>query len=264
MFDPSAGLGAGRRLAKERHRCGSLAPHTERLRPPPRSSACRRPSYLSCSMATPMPDRAVRAGVIPPECRFLRIRPRRFTDPRCRLSRGQAFGATGLPPRRRVSRWAVSRVARTSRSSGMISCWDGQVTATPATGRSLWSDDGGGHRREARRHLAVFGGVPALPGLGQQHAQRAERRRSVAVPVDERVLVREQRADLGRRERRQDGPAARGEVGGQPHSDVGDQRRTARARSSTTYSTSRPCSTARCADCPTRSASAASGRRAIR
>ena len=81
---------------------------------------------------------------------------------------------------------------------------------------------------EARGHLALLGGVAAAPGLGEHGPQGAEGARAGAVPVDERRRVGVERAHLRGRQRRQDRASARGQVGGQPDADVGDQRRAPR------------------------------------
>ena len=104
------------------------------------------------------------------------------------------------------------------------------MTAIPATGWPLWSSTAAATLAKPGRHLAVLGRVAALPGLGEQRPQRRSGWPARAVPVHERRPVGVERAHLGRRQRRQDRPAAGGQVGGQPDPDVGDQRRAARAR----------------------------------
>ena len=58
--------------------------------------------------------------------------------------------------------------------------------------------DGGGHRGEPRRHLAVLGGVAGPAHTAQQPPQLGQPARAQPVPVDERRRVGEQRPDLRR------------------------------------------------------------------
>ena len=87
--------------------------------------------------------------------------------------------------------------------------------------------DGDRHARQPGRDLAVLDGVPPLPGVGQQPPQRAQRARAVTVAVDEVRRLRVERAHLGRRQLREDRPAAGRQLRRQPDADVGDQRRPA-------------------------------------
>jgi hypothetical protein len=73
--------------------------------------------------------------------------------------------------------------------------------------------------------LAVLDGVAALPGLAQDPAQLAQGGRSGPETIDERRAFGIQRTHLAARQRHQDGPPTRGQVSGEPDTDVRHQRR---------------------------------------
>ena len=87
-------------------------------------------------------------------------------------------------------------------------------------------DDGDGHRRQALGHGAGLHGIPPGAGLRQRAAQFGEGAWAVLLAPDQLGRSGIQRAHLCGGESRQHGEAARGELGGQAHPDVGDQSRT--------------------------------------
>ena len=120
----------------------------------------------------------------------------------------------------------MTRDANRATLASSASC-AGKVTATPAFGMAGVVGHRGGDRTQAGCHVAVLGRVAAPFHLRQQDAQLAQRARAAARCAARKRKVRGRARGRSARQGGEHGAAARGQLRGQPHSHVGDQRRAA-------------------------------------
>ena len=204
---------------------------------------CVAPGYIETEMVAAVPEevlkkllagragRAARAGPRDRACGAVPRRRRRGLHHRLgHLRQRRAGHVVDAPTDARGDRTGGARDLGHERRGDhrRARAVHGNVTATPATGWRAWS--------------STATATDAKPGVTSPSSTAWPVRRTSAssrrsaeidrgpgfVPGDERFRVREQRPDLRRGQRRQHRAPAGGELRGQPHAHVGDQRRTAR------------------------------------